>query len=165
MFTEFLLDLPPYMFAALGISASVAFSILGAATGIYITGSTLVAAAIRVPKIYSLNLISILFCEAAAIYGLVMAIILGIKWQRYTELTDDDYFSGYVVFTAGTIVGLCNLFCGIAVGVTGASTALAHAQNQTLFSKIIIVELFASALGLFGLILGFILSSKIEWSG
>merc|ERR1712224_554862 len=72
-------SIDPVFLSMFGTSFALGFSVLGAAWGIFLTGSSLLGAAITVPRIRSKNLISVIFCEALAIYGVIIAIISATK--------------------------------------------------------------------------------------
>ena len=91
---------------------------------------------------------SVIFCEAVAIYGVIVAIILQTKVEpvskdQYNALA--VYNSGYAVLGAGSVAGWANLACGLSVGIVGSSAALSDAAN-------------------FGVIVGIIMAGSVNFT-
>ena len=131
--------------------------------GIFITGSSILGGGVKAPRIRTKNLISIIFCEVVAIYGVIMSIVFSSKLEIVSEenlYTGSNYYTGFALFWSGITVGMCNLICGVSVGINGSSAALADAADSSLFVKVLVIEIFSSVLGLFGLIIGLLVSGK-----
>ena len=110
-----------------------------------------------------------------------MAIVFSAKLKAVDsggdQFSASNQYTGYALFWSGITVGMCNLICGVSVGVNGSSAALADAADPSLyvaealqscpaltdllrFVKVLVIEIFSSVLGLFGLIIGLLVSSK-----
>ena len=66
---------------------------------------------------------------------MVMAIIFSSKIKGMDAdaiYSGSNYYTGYAVFWAGLTVGMCNLICGVSVGINGSGAALADAADPSL---------------------------------
>ena len=74
-------------------------------------------------------------------------------------------YSGYAHMSAGIVVGLSAMAAGLAIGVVGDAGVRANAQQPKLFVGMILILIFAEALGLYGLIVGLVVASSATEKG
>ncbi|GAA5892563.1 hypothetical protein JCM8208_005851 [Rhodotorula glutinis] len=160
----FLEETSPYAWALLGIGLNIGLSVIGAGWGIWITGASILGGSVRTPRIRTKNLISIIFCEVVGIYGIIISIVFSSKITSVPTLaelyTPRNFYTGYSICWGGLTAGMCNLLCGVAVGISGANAAIADASDPQLFVKVLVIEIFSSILGLFGLIVALLTTSS-----
>merc|ERR1740127_439731 len=94
------------------------------------------------------SIIPVVMAGVLGIYGLITAVIINGKIHAPTY----PAYSGYAHFASGLTVGMSSLAAGLAIGVVGDSGVRANAQQPKLFVGMILILIFAEALGLYGLI-------------
>lgn len=90
--SEVLTHMSPYGYANFGVAFGLGLSIVGAAWGIWLTGSSLVGAAVKAPRIRSKNLIRFVDCRAKRI------VMDDLQWLNGSRLPQSTVHSTSVFF-------------------------------------------------------------------
>jgi len=69
------------------------------------------------------------------------------------------YAAGFKSLAAGLCCGISGLGAGMAIGIVGDAGVRAVGQQEKLYVGMILILIFAEALGLYGLIVALVLSS------
>merc|ERR1711981_1178439 len=145
-------------FGFMGCAAALVFACLGAAYGTAKSGVGVANMGVLHPDVVMKSIIPVVMAGVLGIYGLIVAVLLasGIKGEAYGYAS----FSGYAGLSAGLCCGMAGLSAGIAIGIVGDAGVRANARQPKLFVGVILILIFAEALGLYGLIVALILSSN-----
>jgi len=160
---------------------------IGGAYGTAKAGTGIMAMGIRSPELLMKNIIPVVMAGVLGIYGLIVAVILNGKMSMPDATTRAATYSQYNAFSqlaAGLCCGLCSLASGLAIGIAadagtravGAQSSMAaswkkmgftgdaggqvDSSGDALFVGTILIQVFASNLGLYGLIAALILSQS-----
>ena len=100
-------------------------------------------------------IIPVIMAGILGIYGLIVAVIL---LQKIEDKPSYRYKNGFAHLSSGLCVGVSSLAAGYAIGIAGDAAARALGQQDRLFVGMMLILIFAEALGLYGLIVSLILA-------
>ncbi|KAK0670826.1 V-ATPase proteolipid subunit C-like domain-containing protein, partial [Cercophora samala] len=143
-------------FGAMGCTAAIVFTCLGASYGTAKSGVGIAAMGVLRPDLIVKNIVPVIMAGIIGIYGLVVSVLIS------DALTQDSYalYTGFVQLGAGLSVGLAGMAAGFAIGIVGDAGVRGTAQQPRLFVGMILILIFAEVLGLYGLIVALLMNSK-----
>lgn len=148
-------------FGFMGVTSALVFANIGAAYGTAKSGVGIASMGVMNPGLVMRNIIPVVMAGVLGIYGLIVAVILqGTITKPDSGESKFSSFSGYAFLSAGLCCGLSGLAAGMAIGVVGDAGVRAVGQQEKLFVGMILILIFAEALGLYGLIVALILSQQ-----
>merc|ERR1719433_897045 len=113
------------------------------------------------PDMVMRSIIPVVMAGVLGIYGLITSVIINGKMNTATY----SAYSGFAHLGAGLTVGMSSLGAGLAIGIVGDAGVRANAQQPRLYVGMILILIFAEALGLYGLIVGLVAASTAQNKG
>jgi V-type H+-transporting ATPase proteolipid subunit len=143
-------------FGMLGAAAALSLSNVGAAYGTAKSGVAVAHLGMIHPNRVMRGLVPVVMAGILGIYGLIVAVIISnnIKSDGYT------LFAGFLHLAAGCAAGMASLASGYAIGVIGDVCCFAYGKTEKIFVPMILMLIFAEALGLFGLIVALLMNNR-----
>ena len=144
-------------FGAMGCASALVFANLGSAYGTAKSGVGLAHLGILHSERIMRGIVPVVMAGILGIYGLIVAVIINNNIK--TDPQSYSAFAGYLHFGAGLAAGLSSLASGLAIGIVGDTSVRAYGKQEKIFVAMILMLIFAEALGLFGLIIALLMNN------
>lgn len=148
----------------MGLASALVFANLGAAYGTAKSGVGICSIGVLRNDLIFKSLIPGIMAGILGIYGLIVAVIYQGKIANTPapELNQPvipkyTNFDAYKHLAGGLVCGLSALGAGLCIGIVGDAGVRANAQKD-IYVGMILILIFAEALGLYGLIVAIILA-------
>ena len=141
----------PCPFCNIGLAA------IGGGIGIALAGAALSRTLVTAPEVFSKGLVSVVLAEALGICGLLMSFMLIMRIDTVTVLSQ-----GLMALGTALAVGLACFGAGFGIAPAGAALARTISSEPSAFSKGLVAVVLAEALGIYGLLVGFMLVMQVE---
>jgi len=148
-------DSAPF-FGFMGVVSALVFANLGSAYGTAKSGVGIASMGVMHHEKVMKNIIPVVMAGILGIYGLIISVIV----VQAIPSTGKGYsgYTGFAHLGAGLATGLSSLAAGLSIGIVGDAGVRATGQQEKLFVPMVLILIFGEALGLYGLIVGIILS-------
>ena len=146
---------PAGIYGFLGVAAAISFANLGAAYGTSKAGVGICTMGVLKPEKIIKALIPVIMAGILGIYGLIVSVVL---IQKVADHSGYNYTKGFSHLASGLCCGISSWAAGIAIGIAGDAGARALGQQDKIFVGMMLILIFAEALGLYGLIVSLILA-------
>ena len=143
-------------FGFAGVQLSISMANFGAGYGMWRSGAAIAGMGQRKPQLIVKNLLPVIMASILGIYGMIVSIIL----VKKIDLKDYNWQQGYKHFGAGLSTGFSCLVAGVAIGMVGDWGVRGVAKQPKLFVALLLILIFAEAIGLYGMIMGIIIATK-----
>ncbi|MHA2059192.1 MAG: hypothetical protein ACW976_00215 [Candidatus Ranarchaeia archaeon] len=169
--------------ATIGICLAIVIPGISAGIALSSTGNAMSGALSERPEVFAKVVISVVFAEAIAIYGLLISILilnaisniqatLALQYSASFIGANDPalvaqyiqevaWNQGNIALFAGVTIGGVTLAAGVAIAITGASVTSVVAEKPELFTKGVISVVFSEALAIYGLLIAILLLNQI----
>ena len=138
-------------FGFMGVTSALVFANIGAAYGTAKSGVGISSMGVMNPGLVMRNIIPVVMAGVLGIYGLIVAVIIqGSIVQPQNGYSQYSLYTGFAHLAAGLCCGLSGLAAGMAIGIVGDAGVRAVGQQEKLFVGMILILIFAEALGLYG---------------
>ena len=145
------------LFGGLGAAIALIFANLGSAYGAAKAGCGVAHLGVSSPEKIMRGIVPVVMAGILGIYGLIVAVIINNNIK--TDSNSYSAFSGYLHFGAGLAAGLSSLAAGLAIGIVGDTSVRAYGKQEKIFVAMILMLIFAEALGLYGLIIALLMNN------
>ncbi|POW08669.1 hypothetical protein PSTT_07332, partial [Puccinia striiformis] len=140
-------------FGAMGCTAAIVFTCIGASYGTSKSGVGISAMGVLRPDL-------MMKCIIPVVMAGIIATDCGIGSDLGSLQSPMPLYQGFVQLGAGLSVGLAGLSAGFAIGIVGDAGVRGTAQQPRLFVGMVLILIFAEVLGLYGLIVALILNTR-----
>jgi len=146
----------PSLLGVISVVLSTVIPAISAIFAIISVGTAMAGAGTERPEILSRAMLAVVLAEALAIYGLLVAFMLVSALPKIT--TEDAVFKA---LGAGVTIAVSTLAAGLGIAYCGSAMTGALVEKPETFSGNVISVVLAEAIGIYGLLIAFMLIGQI----